>query len=262
MFFSDLRVAVFVVYAVLVTWRISLGTPEGYWPYTLAFAVLMAITRALEGAVEKHRLERDVAYLTSLDPAVARQRIDRLWSAHARRTYRELLSEEGAVEQTGLVERFPYARSERRSVDQLFWVCIAVAAVAFALLFTVARRGSWTPWALWVAGSVSVGGASWARRRVTELASTLELTPFGIAVITSDGGRSSVRWRHAAVLQNQPRRRRVLLSSVDGATIPLGYRRVGFERLLGLTIAYGGFAPPQASSPEAATPPQPDPEPR
>jgi hypothetical protein len=31
MFFSDLRVAVFVVYAVLVTWRISLGAPEGYW---------------------------------------------------------------------------------------------------------------------------------------------------------------------------------------------------------------------------------------
>ena len=107
----------------------------------------MGITRALEGAIQKHRLQRDVAYLPSLDPAVARQRIDRLWSAHARRTYRELLSDEGAVEQAGLVERFPYAQSERRWVDHLLWVCIGVAAVAFALLFTVARHGWWAPWA-------------------------------------------------------------------------------------------------------------------
>ena len=254
MLFSDLRVALWVVYAVLIVWRVSVGAPEGYWPYTLGFAVLMGITRAIEQAAHAGRLERDVAYLASLDPASAQERIGHLWSAHARRTYRELLLAEGSVEEARGVERFPYARSERRAADHLFWVAVAAAAVAFALLFTVARGGAWLPWVLWVSGGLCVAFASWARQRGSELASTLELSRFSLTHTGQNGRRRSVRWQQALVLQNQPRRRRVLLAAANGSVaIPLGYRRVGFERLLRLTIEYGGFSADPASEQDAAT---------
>ena len=242
MSFSDLRAGLFVGYVVLVVWRISVGAPEGYWPYTLAFAVLSGITRAIEHSVEEHRIRRDVAYLASLDPESAQKRIDQFWSAHARRTYRELLGEEGAVERDGAVERFPYATSERRSWDQLFWFMAVVAAAAFVALFTVARRGTWLPWMLWAIGAVCVGAAGWARYRTSEITSTLELTPFGLTWIGHDGSRRGVRWTEPLTLQNQPRKRRVMIASERGTVVPLGYRRVGFERLLRRTIELGGFA--------------------
>lgn len=256
MLLSSLRVALWVVYAVLIVWRVSVGAPEGYWPYTLGFAVLLGITRAIEQAAQTWRLDRDVAQLASLDPASAQERIGHLWSAHARRTYRQLLRAEGAVEKASGVERFPYASSERRAVDQLFWVAGGAAAVAFALLFTVARRATWLPWVLWVAGGLGVAVASWARQRSSELASTLELSQFGLKHVAQDGTRRSVRWQQPLVLQNQPRRRRVLLAAADGGVvIALGYRRVGFERLLRLTIEHGGFsadsAPEQGSATDA-----------
>lgn len=251
--FSDLRVALFFVYVVLVVWRISVGAPEGYWPYVLAFSILSGLTRGLERGWEQARLRRDVSYLASLDPATARQRIGQMWSAHARHTYRTLLEEEGTVEEAAGVERFPYARSARRAVDGVFVLACAVAALAFIALFAWARKGTWIPWVLWVIGGLSVAAAGWARRRAAELASTIEVSAFGLTWIAADGGRRAVRWHQSLVLQNQPRRRRLVLAPTQGgAAIPVGYRRVGFERLLRLTLERGGF---ETGRSQPATPP-------
>lgn len=244
MFFSDLRVGLFVVYAALIVWRISVGAPEGYWPYMLGFAVLSGITRAIEHAAESSRLQRGVSYLASLDPATAQERIRHLWSAHARRTYRDLLRDEGMVEQEGGVERFPYTASERRAFDAVFWIAAISAVVAFALLFLRVRRGTWMPWLFWGVGAMCVAAAGWARHRASELASVLEVSPFALTRVALDGTRLRIPWHHELVLQNQPRHRRVLLATARGSVvIALGYRRLGFERLLRLTIEHGGFTP-------------------
>ena len=96
----------------------------------------------------------------------------------------------------------------------------------------------------WGVGAMCVAAAGWARHRASELASVLEVSPFALTRVALDGTRLRIPWHHELVLQNQPRHRRVLLATARGSVvIALGYRRLGFERLLRLTIEHGGFTP-------------------
>ena len=248
MIFSDLRVALYVIFVVTLIWRGTVGIPEGYWPYTLAFAVLTGITRSVERAADDLRLKRDVAYLTALDPDEAERTIGRMWSAYARRTYAQLLREEGAVERDGAVERFPYPASTRRTAVQLYWTSVGAALAAVALLFTLGRGlPAWGGWLLWAGSALLAGSAAWWRRRTRELAATLEISPFGLTAVAADGARRAVRWGQPLVLHNRPRRRRVELVAGDGRPpVHIEYGLLGFVRLLRLVIEYGGFREPEA----------------
>ena len=249
MSFGDLRVALYLAYAILVAWRMTTPMPEGILPYAFAYAVLIPLTHVAEAALDRIRLRRDVSFLASLDPAEAEARIERLWSAHARRTYRELLEQEGAVQQSLMAERFPFASGARRAVDIGFWSATACAAMVFAALFIWRDAAAAAGWALWAIGTVLAGVAGWLRHRGREARTVLEVTPFGIAALTEAGERERmIRWTQPLILQNQPRRQRLVLAVESGNTrIPLHYRRVGFNRLLQLTLVYGGFAPPSTS---------------
>jgi hypothetical protein len=245
MSFSDLRLAIYIAYVVLMVWRIGAGMGEGWWLYVAGFTILIQATRGIERGMQEARVRRRVAYLRALDPADAEARLNRMWSASARRALSELLRDEGAIESDGAAERFPFPRSVRRDASILFWVLAAAAVSAFAALALVSQLRQWIGWVVWIAGAALAVGAGWARRESRALTSVLEVSRFGVTEIADDGTRRALRWTQPLLLRNRPKKRRLDLYSTarPDSPISLDYRRLGFERLLRSIVEYGGFRP-------------------
>jgi hypothetical protein len=243
--FSDLRLAIYIAYAVLMVWRIGVGMGDGWWLYLAGFTILIQITRGIERGVQEARVRRRVAYLRALDPADAEARLNRMWSDSARRALTGLLRDEGAIESDGATERFPFPRSVRRDASILFWVLATAAVSAFAVLTFASQVRDWIGWAAWLAGAALALGAGWARREARALASVLEVSRFGVTEIADDGTRRALRWTQPLLLRNRPKKRRLDLYSAarPDSVISLDYRRLGFERLLRSIVEYGGFRP-------------------
>lgn len=247
--FSDLRLAIHVVYVVLLVWRVY-GVGDEWWPYVLGLAVLVQGTYVLETWLERRAVRRLVAGLASLDPGTARASIDRIWLGHARRTLGQLLRAEGEVEREGMVERFPFTRAYRRAADVRFWVLAGAAASAFVLLLAVPGGRPWTGWLAWVAGSALTLAAGWQRRLTRELDTVLEVSPFGLVELHPDGTRRRIPFDAPLLLRNRPRLRRMELARADAPDRPIAlhYARLGFVRLLDLVVEHGGFPGPAAEA--------------
>lgn len=242
MSFGDVRAALFIAYAVLIVWRGLAGMPEGVIVYMVVFNVLIWTTRLIERLVLRARILRNVEALSSADPELATAMIDRMWSGHARRHYRAAVAGEGAIDQDGTTERFPFLRSAQRRADQMFWT---TAILAFALLTSlfVVRWPSAIGWGVWIAGFILAGVAGMWRSHARQRATLIEITPWEISQREPTGQRRDMlRWSQPLLLQNQPARRRVLLTAERGEPrIELHYARVGFGRLLSLVLERGGF---------------------
>jgi hypothetical protein len=253
MSFSDVRLAIYVAYAVLMIWRIGAGMGEEWWLYVAGFTVLIQVTRGIERGLEEARVRRRVARLAALDPADAETQLSRIWSDSARRELAGLLREEGVVEQDGITERFPFPRSARDAVSTLFWVLVIAAVGCFCLIAVVSPLYARMAWVTWVVGAGLAIGAGWARRQTRRLASVLEVSHFGVTELADDGARKILRWTQPLVLQNRPKKGRLELYSPDRPESPihLDYRRLGFERLLRSIVEYGGFRPQEPPAEES-----------
>ncbi len=253
MSFSDVRLAIYVAYAVLMIWRISAGMGEGWWLYLAGFTVLIQVTRGVERGPEEARARRRVARLAALDPADAETQLSRMWSDSARRELAGLLRDEGVVERDGITERFPFPRSARDAASTLFWVLVIASAGCFCLIAVVSTLHTRMAWVAWVIGAGFAIGAGWARRQARTLASVLEVSHFGVTEVADDGARKVLRWTQSLLLQNRPRKGRLDLYSPDRpeCLIHIDYRRLGFERLLRSIVEYGGFRPQEPPGEES-----------
>ena len=160
-----------------------------------------------------------------------------------------VIQNDGAEEQDGDVERFPYPDGLRRFVLRRYWTLWGLAAL---LLLLSGFSAMWMP--LRIGGAVLAGvfGAlAWrASREERALESVIEVTPFRVSECFPDGMRRTLSLGGSLVLRNEPERQRVMLASVnEDLGIPLDYRRMGFARLYDLVRRYGGFEQSDALPP-------------
>ena len=169
--------------------------------------------------------------------------VERIDPPALRAYVRDALERDGSDEREGDVERFPFSRAVRRRVSVLHGAATAagVGALAWAAIAGTPSVGARLAGV--VMGALSLGVAWLVARRQRRLATVLEVSPFRITELSpDDGGRRTLLFNGHLVLENQPRRRRVLLRPGGGTEfIALDYARLGFARLLELVVLHGGF---------------------
>jgi len=240
MFFDDLRLGIAILYLALVMWRV-MGQGDEWWPYVVALSVIMAGVRGVEHALDAARVRRYVAYFAALDPADAKEKISRMWLSGVRNELSQRLADEGTIERSEFVERFPFTKEAQRRATLLFWLTIGAAAIALAALAFVARMPAWIGWGCWLATATFVALAGQARQSSLDMQSVLEVSQFGLTEIATSRERRTLRWTEPLFIVDKPRRHRVELFNAEGKMIRINYRRLGFVRLLHLVLTNGGF---------------------
>lgn len=243
---ADLRVALVLCYVALLLWRSGFGgrdALEDWWLYMLGFAVIQFLLSVSGRVHEWWEWRRAVQALRALGPAERDARLSRLWLSGARRQLDTLVRAEGDVESDGIVERFPFARGPQRAMSAVFWAAAAMSLVILLALMTklVGTTGV-LGWGLFVIAICLAVIAAWARQRLSYMESILEIGPFLVVLIHSDGTRRTIRWSDSLLLRGRPRLRRLELSAAGRpGFVALDYDRVGIDRALALVLERGGF---------------------
>jgi hypothetical protein len=234
---------------------------ESYEVLTLALALALALV-LVAMARRGLAVRRTVRALRRLDPAFRRRIIRSIDSAIVGRYYDERLAAEGEPEIAGLVERYPFSPSDAREESLRYWIVLSIGAGALLALLVWPRMSVWR---LVVAGVVivlSVVALLLIRRRIAHLQTVLEVSPFSLTEVGPDGARRTIAFNQPLALGVNRWRGRIVLAIAHGArrqAIVLDFDRLGFNRLIGRVMAWGGFArqPTSSDSPPAPTEPAP-----
>jgi hypothetical protein len=194
----------------------------------------------------KEQRERAAFYhivwtLRAADRSTRERLLAELEPPKLRNAIARVIERDGAEEQEGDVERFPYPHGLRRHFARRYWVLWSLAAL---LLMISAFSSMWIPLrGIGAALALALGLLAWrASREERALDSVIEVTPFRISECFPDGMRRTLSLRGTLLLRDEPKRQRVLLTGGgDDPGIALDYRRMGFTRICELVWRYGGF---------------------
>lgn len=234
-----------------VVWALAVGALFGLWGSTPLgqridlFVLMFALFGALFAVVAlwtAWRVRRVAHRLRSLAPDDRDEVLGQHMAPEARDFYAKRLAAEGSVEVDGVVERFPFSAVDRREALALFWGATTIATITLAVAHGVGGvHEGWRGLAL-ATGMLAVLAMPVLSRRSYRLASVIEVTPFAIIEVRTDGRRRWLYWRQPLTLQNRPWLRRLDLAPQGSRDrIPLHYARVGFDRLIAVVLERGGF---------------------
>jgi hypothetical protein len=246
--FFWLRATIFVVAVVLTTLRSGANglTEEGlhWW---LGGIALLHLSNVVEAMYNRWLLRAEVKAYLSMDPAERSEQLDRLWLSVARNYLRERLEGEAEVEVSGPVERYPFPHMDRHFTSRVFWGIAVLGVAVVAPATGLFASPPWWPYLAIPTLAVSIVALFVLRRWERHLATTLELSPFGLAEVHPNGDRRSIPFNQPLVLQNRPWRRRLeLRPATSSEYIAIDYGRVAVLRLVKLLSEYAGFSPRSA----------------
>jgi hypothetical protein len=234
--------------AVVVGVAILSGYLNVSWPTIVAFLLGAAVYHiARIFVVNAYRRRRTVRRLRQFDAARRAAILETVRSPAAREYYAERLREEGEPEVGGIVERYPFSPTDRRAMLTAHWLAVGAAIAAVVWLFRIPPDIEWERIACLVAVVAAAVVGVVARSQSRQLDTVIEVSAYNIVEVQPDGVRQGIRWGGALRL----RRRRWLgrwelspLGAPRSATLVLDPRRVGFDRLIGRILYWGGFLAP------------------
>ncbi len=211
------------------------GDTNAAWIGIMAYLLVLgwAITRWQAFYILRlfHRLtDAERNFRLSLVPLAARAEILRTVNQHV-----------GAS--TPPVERFEPHASVRNAALAAHRILVALTILTVGLL-VLARLGAFSRASAVACLLAFAVGAAYYRRWYRLLEWSLEVSPFGLTMVSRDGTRRSLPWRGAAYLQPKKLPPRVEILTVDRAPaiiVPLDLSRSGeaIQRI----IEFGDFVP-------------------
>jgi len=244
--FSNLRIFLYLTYALLLIWRgVRHGVDGVSFALLVGFVALANMLLVAERLQVAWRIRATKQQFLSLDPSDQARVLAHTWLGGTRALYAEAVEEAGAPTKEGAVERFPFPLTVHRHNSLLFWTVATLAGSAVVAVFAVPSFPVFLQWSLWAWSFVAAILLAWLRRRGGVLRSVLEISPFGIALVAEDDTRQALRWTEQLRLRNRPLARRVDLFTANKA-IPLHYGRLSFDRVIRLVLEYGDWTPDAA----------------
>jgi hypothetical protein len=187
-------------------------------------------------------VRREILAFRSLSPSQREEFLSKLWPRGLRYEYEPRVDLDEGPEIDGAVERFPFPEAERRLHWWLFLAAMAMAGLPLASLFALPELRFVVQAALIAIAAGAAVPAAWLAGRLVLLSTKLEVTPFGVALLSPLGSRTVVPFGQALTLQNVAHRGYYLLSTPAGELqLRVHHARVASLRALQLIVERGGF---------------------
>jgi uncharacterized membrane protein YhaH (DUF805 family) len=225
------------------------------WLVILAGYLFVVVVSYVRRALAVRRMVRA---LRRLDPAFRRQVVNSINSESVRDYYDQRLRLEGDADVAGVVERYPFAPSDRSEQTRWYWTLMLVAGLALASPILWPHMAVWQRAIALTVVLICLGLLAMNRRRMRRLDTVLEVSPYGLAEIHPDGTRRVLTFNQPLACRVNRWRSRVEVAPVGGRQsdrIFVDFDRVGFNRLFMAVLLLGKFIQPKTS--EAAASEQP-----
>ena len=214
-------------------------------PFTGLAVFMLAQLAWREHRDRKRLIRRSVIELRAYEAADRSRRVAAIEPADLQAAVRVALNEEGTERREAGSEIFPLPRAFRRRVTQKYWRL--VAASAGALLIAALLPSLTQLWrSLWILLAVVL---LLRLRRLGQLYPALdaviEINPYRLSYIRSDGRRLAIAFADGAVCEDKPEQR-MLVVRAGSTAIPVSYHVMGFHRLAELLEQYGALKSPQS----------------
>jgi hypothetical protein len=175
-------------------------------------------------------IEDRSSMLATLEPPKLREKV------------RAILAQDGSNQAERDIERFPFPLGLRRLATRAYWTTWALGLVVLATISTVPDTLPGLRYFLFAILILCVYAAWRTLQRERSYDTVIEVTPFRVSELLPDGRTRTLLLRGSLVLHHEPKRKRLRVSPNEhDPGIVLDFRLMGFDRLVDLIVAYGGF---------------------
>ncbi|HTA72732.1 MAG TPA: hypothetical protein VK733_00605 [Gemmatimonadaceae bacterium] len=183
------------------------------WLVILAGFLFVVVVSYVRRALAVRRMVRA---LRRLDPAFRRQVVNSINSESVRDYYDQRLRLEGDADVAGVVERYPFAPSDRSEQTRRYWTLMLVAGLALASPILWPHMAVWQRAIALTVVLICLGLLAMNRRRMRRLDTVLEVSPYGLAEIQPDGTRRVLTFNQPLACRVNRWRSRVEVAPVGG----------------------------------------------
>lgn len=209
-------------------------------PFTGLAVMLLAQMAWRAYRQRKARVRRAVIELRAYEAAERLRRVASIESPEFQAAVSTALTEEGTERREGGSEIFPLPRGFRRRVTRKYWRLVATSAGALLVAAVLP-----SPDQLWRSLWLLIAVVFLLRlrrlaRAYPALDAVIEINPYRLSYVRSDGQRLMIAFVNGAVCEDRPADR-MLVVRAGSTMIPISYHVMGYHRLVELLEQYGGL---------------------